>query len=54
MLEFVMDVEDSALSSLVQSVQVLRMKDVPGENVSTVVSYLKGAVLLYIIASTSQ
>ena len=46
MLEFVMDVEDSALYLLVQSVQVLWMKNVSGENVLTVVSYLKGTVLL--------
>ena len=46
MLEFFVDVEDSALVLLVQSIQVLRMKDVPGENASTIVSYLKGAVLL--------
>ena len=41
-----MDVEDSASRLLVQSLQALRMKDIEGENVRTVVSYLKGALLL--------
>ena len=46
MLDIVMEVEDSALCSLVQSLQTLRMKDIEGENVRTAVSYLKGALLL--------
>ena len=46
MLDVVMDVEDSSLRSLVQSLQTLRMKDIEGENIATVVSYLKGALLL--------
>ena len=41
-----MDVDDSALRSLTEALQTLRMKDVAGENVGTVVSYLKGALLL--------
>ena len=40
-LDFFMEVEDSALRHLVQSIQVLWMEDVPGGNVLTVVSYLK-------------
>ena len=39
------NVNDAALRSLMEG-QNLRMKDVPGENVGTVVSYLKGALLL--------
>ena len=42
MLDIVMDVDDSALKSLTEALQNLRMKDVPGDNVGTVVSYLKG------------
>ena len=45
-LDIVMDIDDSALQSLTQNLQSLRMKDVPGENVGVVVSYLKGALLL--------
>ena len=46
MLDIVMNVDDAALRSLTEGLQSLRMKDVPGENVGTVVSYLKGALLL--------
>ena len=46
MLDIIMDVDDSALRALTQSLQTLRLKDVPGENVCTAVSYLKGALLL--------
>ena len=46
MLDIVMNVDDAALWSLTGGLQNLRMKDVPGENVGTVVSYLKGALLL--------
>ena len=46
MLNIVMDVENSVLSSLTEELQTLRMKDVPGGNVGTVVSYLKGSLLL--------
>jgi len=46
-LDILMDVDDAGLRYLAQSLQDLRMKDVPGENVGTVVSYLnKGALLL--------
>ena len=46
MLDIVMSVDDAALRSLTEGLQSLRMKDVPGENVGTVVSYLKGGGLL--------
>ena len=46
MLDIVMNVDDAVLQSLVQSIQFLRMKEIAGENVGTVVSYLKGAVML--------
>ena len=46
MLDIIMDVDDSALRALTQSLQTLHLKDVPGENVFTAVSYLKGALLL--------
>lgn len=41
-----MDMDESALRSLTEALQNLRMKDVLGENVGTVVSYMKGALLL--------
>ena len=41
MLDIVLDVDDYALCSLTQSLQSLQLKDVPGENISIVVSYLK-------------
>ena len=41
-----MDVDTATLRSLTQSLQTLRMKDIPGEDVSTAASYLKGALLL--------
>ena len=41
-----MDVYDAALRLFAESLQNLRMKDVPDENVGTVVRYLKGALLL--------
>ena len=46
MLDIIMDVDDSALQSLTQSLQTLRLKDVPGENVCMAVSYLKVVLLL--------
>ena len=45
-LELVMDVDDTALSYLTQNLQSLRISGVPGENVGTIVSYLKGTLLL--------
>ena len=38
MIDIVLDVEDSALRSMTQSLQTMRLKDVPGENVATAVS----------------
>ena len=37
MLDIIMDVDESALRSLTQSLQTLCLKDVPGENVYTAV-----------------
>ena len=45
-LELIMDVDDVALRSLTEALQRLQMKDVAGENMGTVVSYLKGSLLL--------
>ena len=41
-----MNVDDAALRSLTENLQNLRMKDMPGENVETVISYLKCDLLL--------
>ena len=41
-----MDFDDSAIRSLTKALQNLQMKDVAGDNVGTMVSYLKGALLL--------
>ena len=46
MLDIVMDVDDSVLRLLTQNLQTLRMKDVPGNNVETISSYLKGVLLI--------
>jgi len=46
MLDIVMDVDYSTLCVLTKNLQTLQMKDTPGENVGTVVSYLKVALLL--------
>ena len=46
MLEIFMNVDDSALRFLTQNLQTIHLKDIPGENVSTIMSYLKGALLL--------
>lgn len=46
MLDLMMDLDTAALMSLTQSLQTLRMKDIPGEDVSTAARYLKGALLL--------
>ena len=45
-LDIIMDVDDSELHALTENLQSLRMKDVAGENVETVVSYLKRALML--------
>ena len=52
MIIIVMDVDDSVLRLLMENLQTLWMKDVPRENVGTVVSYLKGALLLLYCFST--
>ena len=46
MLDIVMDVDNSTLQALTKSLQNLRMKDVVGENLGTIVIYLKGALML--------
>ena len=46
MLEVVMDVEDSSLRSMTDRIKTVRMKDIPGENIGTIASYLKGVILL--------
>ena len=46
MLDIILDINNSSLHSITQSLQALRLKDAPGENISVVVSYLKGAVIL--------
>ena len=46
MLDIIMEVDDSALRALTESLQNIRMKDIKGENVGTIASYLKGALLL--------
>merc|ERR1740124_409077 len=46
MLEIIMDADDSALRVLTKSLQTLQLKDVPGKNICTAVSYLKGALML--------
>ena len=46
MLDVVMDVEDSSLRSIIDRIKTVRMKDIPGENVGTIASYLKGVMLL--------
>lgn len=51
-LDIVMDVDDSVLRSLTEALQNLRIKDVPGDNVGTVASYLKGVLLLLHNSST--
>ena len=46
MLDIVMNIDDVALRSLVQSIQTLQIKDIAGGYIGTVVSYLKGVVIL--------
>ena len=46
MIDILLDVEDSALHSVTQSLQTMHLKDIPGENAATAVSYLKGALML--------
>ena len=46
MIQLILSVEDQAISSLVRKIQEMRLKDFPGENVSTAASYLRGVILL--------
>ena len=46
MINIVLDIEDSALRSMTQSLQTMRLKNIPGENVATAANYLKGALML--------
>ena len=46
MLEIIIDVDNGALRVLTENLQTFWMKDVSGEIVKTVVSYLKGALIL--------
>ena len=41
-----MNVNNSALHSLTENLQVLQMKEIPGDNVETIMSYLKGSLLM--------
>ena len=41
-----MDVDAAALQLLTQRLQNLCLQDIPGEDISTAISYLKGALLL--------
>ena len=45
-LDIIIDLNDSAFRALIKNLQNLWMKDVTGENLETVVSYLKGALML--------
>ena len=45
MVGVIIDVDDSAMRILIQNLQVLQLVNV-GENVGTVVSFLKGALML--------
>ena len=46
MLDIIMDVDDSVLQALIETLRNVRMKDIKGDNVGTIASYLKGAFLL--------
>jgi len=46
MLDIIMDVDDSARQVLMEILQNIWIKDIKGENAGTIVSYLKGALLL--------
>ena len=41
MFDVVMDVDDAALRALTEGIQKISMKDIPGENIDTLFSYLK-------------
>ena len=42
----VMDLDNSGIRALAENLQILQMKDIPGKNFGTVVSYLKGVLFL--------
>ena len=46
MFDVVMDVADSALCPLTKGIHKNRLNNIPKENIDTVVSYLKGSLLL--------
>lgn len=46
MFDVVMDIEDSSLWSMTDRIKTVRMKEIPGENIGTIVSYLKGVILI--------
>ena len=46
MFDVVVDVDDAALRALTEGIQKIRTKDIPGENIGTLVSYLIGSLLL--------
>lgn len=45
MLDIIMDVDDSAIRALIQNLQVLRMKNVPRENMGMVEKILKESLI---------
>ena len=45
-LDIIMDADDSTLRAITTLFQTLQLKDGPGKNVCTAVSYLKGALML--------
>ena len=53
MIDIVINVDDSVLRSLNQNLQTLHLEDVPGENMGTIVSYLKWALLLLLLDNVS-
>jgi len=46
MFDVVMDVDDSNFRALTEGIQRIRIKEIPGKNVDTLVLYLKGSLLL--------
>ena len=45
-LDLIIEVDDNSLRLITQHLQTLRMKDVPGDTVRTIFSYMKGVLLL--------
>ena len=46
MLDIIMDTYNLAIGSLTENIQILQMKDMPRENVETIVGYLNEALAL--------